>query len=84
MNETVYKLVDAIRTGDAFATEQAFAAAMAEKLSTKIDDYRQQVAANMFNQVAESKHEGDEDKDEDKDDDKDEMSDDEDKEDKKD
>lgn len=50
MNETVQKLVDAIRTGDALATEQAFNAAMAEKLSTKIDEYRQQVAAGMFNQ----------------------------------
>ena len=82
MSETVNKLVDAIRTGDALATEQAFNAAMAEKLSTKINDYRQQVAAGMFNQVAESKYK--EDKDEDDSEEKDDMGDDEDKEDKKD
>lgn len=48
MNESVIKLVDAIRSGDATTTEDAFAAAMAEKLAPKIDEYRQQVAANMF------------------------------------
>ncbi len=53
MNDTVIKLVDAIKSGDAIATEEAFAAAMADKLSVKIDDYRQQVAANMFNQQEE-------------------------------
>jgi hypothetical protein len=78
MSETVNKLVDAIRTGDALATEQAFSAAMAEKLSAKIDDYRQQVAAGMFNQVAESKYEDHED------DENDDKSDEEDKENKKD
>lgn len=53
MNETVMALVDAIKTGDASTTEQAFAAAMAEKLSTRIDDFRQQVAASMFTQPEE-------------------------------
>ena len=53
MNESVIKLVDAIKSGDAISTEEAFAAAMADKLSVKIDDYRQQVAANMFNQQEE-------------------------------
>jgi hypothetical protein len=48
MNETVIDLVNAIKSGDAVATEQAFAAAMADKLSTRIDDMRQTVAANMF------------------------------------
>jgi hypothetical protein len=48
MNETVTKLVDAIKSGNAMETEQAFTAAMAERLSAKIDEYRQQVAANMF------------------------------------
>lgn len=48
MSETVLALVDAIKTGDASTTEQAFAAAMAEKLSTRIDDFRQQVASSMF------------------------------------
>ena len=48
MNETVLALVDAINSGDAIDTENAFAAAMAEKLSVKIDEYRQSVAASMF------------------------------------
>ncbi len=48
MSETVMALVDAIKSGDASTTEQAFASAMAEKLSARIDDYRQQVAASMF------------------------------------
>ena len=50
MNDTVINLVDAIKSGDALATEQAFNAAMAEKLGSKIEDMRQSVAANMFNQ----------------------------------
>lgn len=53
MNETVMTLVDAIKNGDAIATEQAFAAAMAEKLSARIDDMRQSVASTMFTQVVE-------------------------------
>jgi hypothetical protein len=52
MSETVMNLVNAIRTGDAMETESAFATAMAEKLSTKIEDMRQSVAQSMFNQVA--------------------------------
>ena len=48
MSESVIKLVDAIKAGDAMETEQSFAAAMAEKLGAKIDDLRQSVAANMF------------------------------------
>jgi len=53
MNETVLALVDAINSGDAIDTENAFAAAMAEKLSVKIDEYRQSVAASMFAQPEE-------------------------------
>ena len=49
MNETVMNLVDAITQGDALQTEKAFQAAMAEKLSVKLDDMRAQVAQNMFN-----------------------------------
>lgn len=49
MNETVQRLVDAIRTGDAIATENAFADAMAAKLSSRIDDMRINVAQSMFN-----------------------------------
>lgn len=53
MSETVQNLVQAIRAGDAIETEQAFANAMAEKLSTRLDDMRQSVAQNMFGQQAE-------------------------------
>ena len=52
MNETVLNLVNAIKSGDAIATEQAFSDAMAEKLGSRIDDMRQSVAAGMFNQPA--------------------------------
>ena len=48
MSETINALVDAIKSGDAIATENAFADAMAEKLGSKIDDLRQSVAAGMF------------------------------------
>ena len=50
MSETVMNLVNAIKAGDAIATEQAFAAAMADKLGTHINDMRQTVASTMFNQ----------------------------------
>lgn len=53
MSETVHNLVQAIRAGDALETEQAFANAMAEKLSTRLDDMRQSVAQGMFAQPAE-------------------------------
>jgi len=49
MNETVKNLVDAIAAGNALETQNAFAAAMAEKLSTRLDDMRAEVAQNMFN-----------------------------------
>jgi hypothetical protein len=48
MSESVIKLVDAIKAGDAMATEQSFADAMAEKLGAKIEDLRQATAASMF------------------------------------
>ena len=35
MNETVARLVDAIKSGDALATETAFTDAMAEKLAPR-------------------------------------------------
>lgn len=53
MSETVMNLVNAIQSGDAMETETAFGAAMAEKLSVKIEDMRQGIAQSMFNQVAE-------------------------------
>lgn len=48
MNQTLTNLVEAITQGDALQTEKAFQAAMAEKLSVKLDDMRAQVAQNMF------------------------------------
>lgn len=53
MSETVHNLVQAIQAGDALETEQAFANAMAEKLSTRLDDMRQSVAQGIFAQPAE-------------------------------
>lgn len=53
MSETVQNLVQAIKAGDALETEQAFANAMAEKLSTRLDDMRQSVAQGMFTQPLE-------------------------------
>jgi hypothetical protein len=52
MTDTVKNLISAIVQGNAADTEGAFQAAMAEKLSTKLDDLRVQVAHNMFNVVA--------------------------------
>lgn len=48
MSETVQNLIQAIANGDAMETENAFAQAMSEKLSVKLDDMRQSVAQNMF------------------------------------
>ena len=53
MSETVQNLVQAIKAGDALETENAFANAMAEKLSTRLDDMRQSVAQSMFTQPEE-------------------------------
>lgn len=41
-------LVNAIIVGDAVEIENAFQATMAEKISARLDDYRQQVAQTMF------------------------------------
>ena len=54
MSEAVQNLVQAIRAGDALETENAFANAMAEKLSTRLDGMRQSVAQSMFAQTAET------------------------------
>ena len=42
------ELIDAISKGNAVDTEAAFNAAMAEKISAKLDDMRASVAKNMF------------------------------------
>ena len=43
------ELISAIAKGDATATENAFNAAMSEKISAKLDDMRISVAQSMFN-----------------------------------
>ncbi len=50
---TTLELIDAISKGDATATQDAFNAAMAEKISTKLDDMRIDIAKGMFNQPQE-------------------------------
>jgi hypothetical protein len=49
MTGTTRQLVDAIASGEAMGIESAFNAAMAEKISGKLSDMRQEVAQNMFN-----------------------------------
>lgn len=53
MSEAVQNLVHAIAAGDALETEAAFGAAMAEKLTAKMEDMRQVVAQSMFNATQE-------------------------------
>jgi hypothetical protein len=48
MNENIKKLVDAMIAKDASGTESAFQAAMAEKISAKLDDMRQEMSQSMF------------------------------------
>jgi hypothetical protein len=48
MSEAVKNLVDAIQAKDAIGTEAAFQAAMAEKISARLDSMRQDVAQSMF------------------------------------
>lgn len=45
---TTKTLIDAISSGDAVSIETAFNAAMAEKISSKLDTMRMDVAKNMF------------------------------------
>lgn len=52
MSESVQNLVNAIISGDAMETEQAFGAAMAEKLGDRLEAMRYSVAQSMFNQPA--------------------------------
>lgn len=49
MSETTLNLIQSIANGDAIETESAFANAMAEKLSVKLDDMRADIAQSMFN-----------------------------------
>lgn len=45
------ELVDALIAGDSIAIEDTFGAAMSQKVSMALDDYRVQVAQRMFNAV---------------------------------
>ena len=48
MNTTL-ELINAIASKDAAGTENAFQAAMAEKISSRLDDMRVNIAHKMFN-----------------------------------
>jgi hypothetical protein len=50
-------LVDALIAGDSLAIETAFNATMADKVSASLDNYRVQVAQNMFNTPEETEEE---------------------------
>lgn len=82
---SVRQLIDAIDSGKSLEIESTFEALMADKVATKLDAYRQEVAKNMFaSKVEESKEEDeDEDEDDDKDDDKEDDDEDEDEDEKK-
>lgn len=80
---SVRQLIDAIDSGKSLEIESTFEALMADRVATKLDAYRQEVAKTMFaSKVEESKHE-DEDEDEEDDDKEDDKDEDEDEEDKK-
>jgi hypothetical protein len=48
MTQFAQDLVAAIAEGDSVSIDNAFNAAMAEKISARLDDMRQDVAKNMF------------------------------------
>lgn len=59
---TVRQLIDAIDSGKTLEIETAFETIMADKVATKLDGFRQEVAKNMFaSQVEEAKEEDKED-----------------------
>jgi len=58
-------LINAIEAQDATAIEASFTAAMAEKVSAKLDDMRMSVAQNMFKEQQVVTENDDEDEDED-------------------
>ena len=73
MSQTTYDLVDAIISGDSVTIEDAFNAAMADKISARLEGMRQDVAQSMFQtegscgykkKMKESECEDDEDEDE--------------------
>jgi hypothetical protein len=48
----INNLINAIADGNAVETESSFNAAIAEKISARLDDMRATVAQSMFNQPA--------------------------------
>lgn len=50
MMSSTRELVDALIAGDSIAIENSFNAAMSDKISNALDDYRIKVAQSMFNQ----------------------------------
>jgi hypothetical protein len=57
MSETINTLVNAIATGDALETENAFSAAMAQHVSARLEDMRMNVAQSMFKTVTATEEE---------------------------
>jgi hypothetical protein len=57
MSETINTLVNAIASGDALETENAFSAAMAQHVSARLEDMRMNVAQNMFKSVTATEEE---------------------------
>lgn len=53
-------LVAAIINKDATSIDTAFNAAMAEKISSRLEDKRQEMTQNMFNQEVETEYTDDE------------------------
>lgn len=45
-------LIDAIQSGDSIAVQSAFEASMAERVASRLDTMRQDVAQNMFKEAA--------------------------------
>lgn len=45
-------LIDAIQSGDSVAVQSAFEASMAQRVASRLDDMRQDVAQNMFKEAA--------------------------------
>jgi hypothetical protein len=56
MSESVHNLISAIASGNALETEAAFNAAMAEKVSARLDDMRIDVAQGLFKGEQESQN----------------------------
>lgn len=50
----VRELVDALIAGDSMAIDNSFNTVMADKVSSALDDYRVEVARNMFNPTTET------------------------------